>query len=231
MDAQKVQGYDRVAYGHLAAAYCVVSREADVCLATRSAAQTFGLDFIPLAQRALRSGDAQADHGSAGGQGIPRCSAASHAAAQAGSAGRLRHVANGGGHCVDGWHWRWRSPPVSAPRISTGTCPKGFPARLVPADNPMSAAKVELGRYLVLRQTHVGERQGIVWQLPPSGTGLHRWPGACGRHHRPTSSSQQHEPGERGLRAVADVGESDARFARRAGPHSDARRGADRTRI
>jgi molybdate-binding protein len=26
----------------------VVSRSADVCLATRSAAQTFGLDFIPL---------------------------------------------------------------------------------------------------------------------------------------------------------------------------------------
>lgn len=48
MDAQRVQGYDRIAYGHLAAAYCVVSREADVCLATRSAAQTFGLDFIPL---------------------------------------------------------------------------------------------------------------------------------------------------------------------------------------
>ena len=48
MDAEKVQGYDRIAYGHLAAAYCVVSREADVCLATRSAAQTFGLDFVPL---------------------------------------------------------------------------------------------------------------------------------------------------------------------------------------
>jgi putative molybdopterin biosynthesis protein len=48
MDAQRVQGYERVAYGHLAAAYCVVSREADVCLATRSAAQAFGLDFIPL---------------------------------------------------------------------------------------------------------------------------------------------------------------------------------------
>jgi len=48
MEAQKIQGYDRIAYGHLAAAYCVVSREADVCLATRSAAQTFGLDFIPL---------------------------------------------------------------------------------------------------------------------------------------------------------------------------------------
>ena len=44
----KVQGYDRIAYGHLAAAYGVMSGEADVCLATRSAAQSFGLDFIPL---------------------------------------------------------------------------------------------------------------------------------------------------------------------------------------
>jgi putative molybdopterin biosynthesis protein len=48
MEAENVQGYDRIAHGHLAAAYCVVSREADVCLATRSAAQTFGLDFVPL---------------------------------------------------------------------------------------------------------------------------------------------------------------------------------------
>ena len=48
MDGRKVQGYDRIAFGHLTAAYCVVSRDADVCLATRSAAQTFGLDFIPL---------------------------------------------------------------------------------------------------------------------------------------------------------------------------------------
>jgi molybdate-binding protein len=48
MDANHVQGYDRIAYGHLAAAYCVVSNDADVCLATRSAAQTFGLDFISL---------------------------------------------------------------------------------------------------------------------------------------------------------------------------------------
>src|SRR5260221_3274999 len=44
----KVRGYDRIAHGHLAAAYTVVSREADCCLATRSAAQTFGLDFVPL---------------------------------------------------------------------------------------------------------------------------------------------------------------------------------------
>ena len=44
----KVQGYDRIAFGHLAAAYCVVSGEADACIATRSAAQTFGLDFVPF---------------------------------------------------------------------------------------------------------------------------------------------------------------------------------------
>lgn len=48
MEAHRVQGYDRIAYGHLAAAYSVVSGDADVCLATRSAARTFGLDFIPL---------------------------------------------------------------------------------------------------------------------------------------------------------------------------------------
>ena len=48
IDGRNIKGYDRIAFGHLAAAYCVVTREADVCLATRSAAQTFGLDFIPL---------------------------------------------------------------------------------------------------------------------------------------------------------------------------------------
>lgn len=48
MDAQKLQGYQRIAFGHLAAAYCVVSQDADVCLATRSAARTFNLDFVPL---------------------------------------------------------------------------------------------------------------------------------------------------------------------------------------
>jgi molybdopterin molybdotransferase/putative molybdopterin biosynthesis protein len=48
LSARDLEGYERIAYGHLAAAYCVVSRDADACLATRSAARTFGLDFIPL---------------------------------------------------------------------------------------------------------------------------------------------------------------------------------------
>ena len=49
-DAQthKIQGYDRAAYEHLVAAYWVVSKEADVCLATHSTSKTFGLDFIRL---------------------------------------------------------------------------------------------------------------------------------------------------------------------------------------
>ena len=43
-----VSGYGRVVHGHLAAAYSVASCEADCCLATRSAAQTFNLAFTPL---------------------------------------------------------------------------------------------------------------------------------------------------------------------------------------
>jgi len=46
--ASKVRGYDRVAHGHLAAAYAVLTGESDCCLATRSAAQTFGLGFLAL---------------------------------------------------------------------------------------------------------------------------------------------------------------------------------------
>lgn len=46
--AKTVEGYARTAHGHLAAAYAIISGEADCCLATRSAARTFDLDFIPL---------------------------------------------------------------------------------------------------------------------------------------------------------------------------------------
>lgn len=44
----RVIGYDRIAQGHLAAAYTVASHEADCCIATHSAAQAFGLHFVPL---------------------------------------------------------------------------------------------------------------------------------------------------------------------------------------
>lgn len=48
LDSTRIKGYERVAFGHLAAAYCVATGGADACLATRSAAQAFGLDFAPL---------------------------------------------------------------------------------------------------------------------------------------------------------------------------------------
>jgi molybdate-binding protein len=45
----QVDGYDRIAHGHLTAALAVSLGEADCCIATRSAARTFGLSFVPLA--------------------------------------------------------------------------------------------------------------------------------------------------------------------------------------
>lgn len=46
--AANIRGYDRTAAGHLAAAYAVISGEADCCVATRSAALAYSLDFVPL---------------------------------------------------------------------------------------------------------------------------------------------------------------------------------------
>lgn len=43
-----VKGYDRIASGHLPAAWQVKSGMADCCLATKTSACVFGLDFIPL---------------------------------------------------------------------------------------------------------------------------------------------------------------------------------------
>ncbi|HET9941944.1 MAG TPA: substrate-binding domain-containing protein [Terriglobia bacterium] len=48
LQGKVVRGYDRVAFGHLSAAHAVLAGDADCCIATRSAAQTFGLDFVPL---------------------------------------------------------------------------------------------------------------------------------------------------------------------------------------
>jgi putative molybdopterin biosynthesis protein len=47
--AENVTGYQNVTTGHLSAAYAVAAGNADCCVATRSAARCFGLEFIPLA--------------------------------------------------------------------------------------------------------------------------------------------------------------------------------------
>src|SRR5262249_46447665 len=48
LSKRNIRGYDRIVAGHLAAAYAVFAKDADCCLATQSAAQAYGLDFIPL---------------------------------------------------------------------------------------------------------------------------------------------------------------------------------------
>jgi len=48
MSAKAITGYSTVAFGHLSAAHAVLAGQADCCIATKSAAQTFGLDFVPL---------------------------------------------------------------------------------------------------------------------------------------------------------------------------------------
>jgi putative molybdopterin biosynthesis protein len=48
IEARSVKGYERVAPGHLPAAWQVHSGAADCCIATRAAARAFGLGFIPL---------------------------------------------------------------------------------------------------------------------------------------------------------------------------------------
>jgi molybdate-binding protein len=44
----KVAGYDRIAHGHLAAAWQVRLGYGDCCIATRAVARVLGLDFHPL---------------------------------------------------------------------------------------------------------------------------------------------------------------------------------------
>ena len=48
IDPRRVAGYERLASGHLEAASQVQARAADCCIATRAAAQVFGLGFLPL---------------------------------------------------------------------------------------------------------------------------------------------------------------------------------------
>jgi putative molybdopterin biosynthesis protein len=48
LDSKNVRGYNRIAPGHLQAAWQVQSGQADACIATRAASRVFGLGFIPL---------------------------------------------------------------------------------------------------------------------------------------------------------------------------------------
>src|ERR1035438_1007175 len=92
----------------------------------------------------------------------------------------------------------------------------------------MSAVKVELGRYLFYDGRMSVNGKESCGTCPSSGTCIHRWPQPRPRYYRPTSSAWQHEPGERGLRSVLDLGESNHYIARGPSAGSDAERRANR---
>ena len=48
LPASRINGYDRIAYGHLSAAHCVANQWADCCFANVAAARCYGLSFEPL---------------------------------------------------------------------------------------------------------------------------------------------------------------------------------------
>lgn len=48
VEPSQVQGYDRLAFSHFDVARAIAERQADVGIGIRSAAQLFGLDFVPL---------------------------------------------------------------------------------------------------------------------------------------------------------------------------------------
>ena len=100
VDSKKVGGYARIAQGHLAAAYAVASGAADACMATRSAARAFGLDFIPMHSERydliLRRATLELPAAKAFLDVLQR----SVLRQEARNAGRLRHGADGGGACL-----------------------------------------------------------------------------------------------------------------------------------
>ena len=97
-----IRGYGRSAFGHLSAAHAVLTGEADCCIATRSAAQTFGLDFVPLRseqydfvlhRETLRLAAVQAMFDALQRATLRR---------KAGNPGRLRHIADRSDPCLIG---------------------------------------------------------------------------------------------------------------------------------
>lgn len=100
--------------------------------------------------------------------------------------------------------------------------PLNFPRPVVPAANPMSEAKVELGRYLFY-----DKRLSVNGKL--SCGGCHRQDlaftdgKARRRDNRRDSPARQYGSGEHSLCAEAYMGESHFRITGRAGARSDVR--------
>jgi hypothetical protein len=82
----------------------------------------------------------------------------------------------------------------------------GIPEPVVPADNPMSDAKVELGRRLFY-DTRLSHQPDVrVRELPSAAARLHRRPRAGRGIDRRRPSAQRHEPRQRGLQLLLWLG-------------------------
>ena len=86
--------------------------------------------------------------------------------------------------------------------------PDWMPPPPVPADNPMSAAKVELGRYLVLRCPPGRAELHVLLHLPSSGARLYRRAAGGDRRHRRAPSPKQPVARQCRLPARAHLGRS-----------------------
>ena len=102
--------------------------------------------------------------------------------------------------------------------------PAGFPPPPVPADNPMSEAKVSLGRHLFYDTRLSGNGTQSCATCHEQSRAFTDGRRAKRRVHRRGASSRQHEPGQRGLRASADVGQPVVHAPRGSGAGADVRR-------
>jgi hypothetical protein len=78
--------------------------------------------------------------------------------------------------------------------------PRRFPPPSVPADNPIAAEKVQIGRHL-LRQADVSKREAVLRELSQAGSGLYRRAATSRTHDGPVARAKQHEPGQRCVNA------------------------------
>ena len=84
------------------------------------------------------------------------------------------------------------SIPSGDPAAFRWSLPDGFPQPLVPADNPMSDAKVELGRRLFYDTRLSGNNAVFVLLVPPPGQRVRRRAQPAVRLHGTATPAEQH---------------------------------------
>ena len=100
----------------------------------------------------------------------------------------------------------------------------GFSASEGAGGQPDVGRKGGTGAAPVLRPAAVAQPEAILRDLPPAGKSLHGRAGARAGVHRRTASAWSDESAERGVRAGADVGESQCHAAGATGARAAVRR-------